>query len=151
MAINRACLGRSYRSPRPYEVTRVKIREFAAAIGDTNPLYHDTASTEKAGSPDLLAPPTFPIVLGMEGAGHAVVDPELQLDFSMVVHGGQHFRYSRPMRAGDVVDTVTTIADIKTLGSTEMLTLESEIRTVEGEHVVTATSMLVVRGSAGTE
>ncbi|MUL41929.1 MaoC family dehydratase [Streptomonospora sp. PA3] len=148
MGINREHVGREYRSPQPYEVTRGKIREFAEAIGDPNPIYIDTATARAAGYGDVIAPPTFPVIMGMEGMSQAVVDPELRLDFSMVVHGDQSFAYQRPLQAGDVVETVTRIADIAALGGNERLTLESEMRTAEGELVVTAVNMLVVRGAA---
>ncbi|ASU85685.1 MaoC family dehydratase [Nocardiopsis gilva YIM 90087] len=151
MAINRDFVGREYRAAQPYDVTRGKIREFAGAIQDSNALYTDIEAAKAAGYPDVIAPPTFPIILGMDAAAQAAVDPELGLDFSRVVHGQQTFRYSRPLRAGDVVDTVTRIAEIKTLGATEMVTLESEISTVEGEHVVTSVNMLVVRGEAAQD
>ncbi|GAB3463060.1 MaoC family dehydratase N-terminal domain-containing protein [Streptomonospora sediminis] len=148
MGINREYLGREYRSPQPYEVTRGKIREFAEAIGDSAAVYIDTATARAAGYDDVIAPPTFPVIMGMEGMSQAVVDPELRLDFSMVVHGDQSFSYQRPLQAGDVIETVTRIADIAALGGNERLTLESEMRTVEGEHVLTAMNMLVVRGGA---
>ncbi|GAA1759531.1 MaoC family dehydratase N-terminal domain-containing protein [Streptomonospora arabica] len=148
MGINREYLGREYRSPQPYEVTRGKIREFADAIGDPNPVYSDTATAHAAGYGDVIAPPTFPVIMGMEGMSQAVVDPELRLDFSRVVHGDQSFDYNRPLQAGDVVETVTRITKISSLGGNELLTLESEMRTVEGEHVLTAVNMLVVRGAA---
>ncbi|TDQ51501.1 MaoC family dehydratase N-terminal domain-containing protein [Actinorugispora endophytica] len=148
MAINRDYLGRVYEAPEPYEVTRGKIREFADAISDPNPVYRDRDSAKAAGYTDVVAPPTFPIILDMEGVGQAVADPGLRLDFSMVVHGAQDFRYSRPLQAGDVVTCRTTVSDIKALGRTEMITLESEIATVDGEHVVTAVNMLVVRAGA---
>ncbi|WP_017593331.1 MaoC family dehydratase N-terminal domain-containing protein [Nocardiopsis potens] len=148
MAINRELLGREYPSPEPYEVTRGKIREFAEAIGDANPVYTDAEAARKAGHPDVVAPPTFPIILSMAGAGQAVTDPELGLDFSMVVHGEQRFRYSRPVVAGDLVRSVTRITEIKSLAGNELVTLESEISDLDGEHVVTAVNMLVVRGGA---
>ncbi|GAA3764082.1 acyl dehydratase [Spinactinospora alkalitolerans] len=148
MAINHDLLGRVYESPEPYEVTRGKIREFADAIRDPNPVYRDTAAAKAAGYTDVIAPPTFPVIVGTEGMHQAVVDPELRLDFSMVVHGDQSFRYSRPLQAGDVVTAVTRISQIRALGRSEMLTLESDVSTVEGEHVVTAVNMLVVRGGA---
>ncbi|WP_046470611.1 MaoC family dehydratase N-terminal domain-containing protein [Allosalinactinospora lopnorensis] len=148
MAINRDFLGREYRAPEPYEVTRGKIREFAEAIQDPTPIYSDTATARAAGYTDVIAPPTFPIILGMAGAGQAIVDPELRLDFSMVVHREQRFRYSRPMEAGDLVECVTRISDIKALGGNELMTLDSEMLTVDGEHIVTAVNTLVVRGGA---
>ncbi|MDS1269978.1 MaoC family dehydratase N-terminal domain-containing protein [Lipingzhangella sp. LS1_29] len=147
MAINQQLTGRVYPAPHPYEVTRGKIREFTTAIGDANPLYLDRAAAVEAGYPDVIAPPTFPIIVDMEAVGQAVVDPELNLDFARVVHAGQQFRYSRPLRAGDRVSTVTRIADIKALGRNEVITFESEITDEAGAHVVTAVNTLAVRGA----
>lgn len=148
MALNRDCLGREYESVEPYEVTRGKIAEFAAAIGDPNPLYREPAIAGEYGYTDVLAPPTFPIVLGSAGLELVAADAELGLDFSAVVHGSQKFEYTRPLLAGDVVCTVTRISEIKSLGKTETLTLSSEVTDVAQKHVVTALSMLVVRGQA---
>lgn len=148
MAINRDFLGREYPAPEPYEVTRGKIREFAESIQDPNPIYTDTAAARAAGYADVVAPPTFPIIMGMAGAGQAIVDPELRLDFSMVVHREQRFEYTRPLEAGDLVRCVTRISDIKALGGNELMTLDSEMSTVEGEHIVTARNTIVVRGGS---
>lgn len=148
MAINQQLTGRVYAAPQSYEVTRGKIREFATAIGDTNAFYLDPQAAAAAGYPDVIAPPTFPIIVDMEGISQAAIDPELNLDFARVVHAAQQFRYSRPLHAGDVVSTVTRIADIKVLGRNEVITLESEITDTSGAHVVTAVNTLAVRGAA---
>ncbi|OLT24308.1 hypothetical protein BJF83_07265 [Nocardiopsis sp. CNR-923] len=145
MAINAEYVGREYPAPEPYEVTRGKIREFAEAINDHNPVYVDPEAAKAAGHPDVIAPPTFPVILGMAGSAIAVADPDLGVDFSRVVHGDQSFHYSRPLRAGDVLTAVTRITDVKTLGGNGMLTLET-VAEADGEHVVTAGMMLVVRG-----
>ncbi len=147
MAINPDYLGREYPAPEAYEVTRGKIREFAEAINDLNPVYLDKASAKALGYADVIAPPTFPVILGMAGSAMTLADPDLGVDFSRVVHGDQSFRYSRPLRAGDVLSTVTRITDIKALGGNELITLETVAEAADGEHVVTASMMLVVRGS----
>ncbi|MEU1902350.1 MaoC family dehydratase N-terminal domain-containing protein [Nocardiopsis dassonvillei] len=146
MAINPDYLGREYPAPEAYEVTRGKIREFAEAVNDPNPVYTDQASARAAGHPDVVAPPTFPVILGMAGSAQAIADPDLGLDFSRVVHGDQSFRYSRPLHAGDVLSSVTRITAIRALGGNELITLETEAHDADGEHVVTATMMLVARG-----
>lgn len=146
MAINPDYLGREYPAPETYEVTRGKIREFAEAINDPHPAYVDRESARTLGHPDVVAPPTFPVILGMAGSALAIADPELGVDYSRVVHGDQRFVYSRPLYAGDVLSSSTRIADIKALGGNEMLTLETVAHDEAGEHVVTATMMLVVRG-----
>ncbi|WP_017573395.1 MaoC family dehydratase N-terminal domain-containing protein [Nocardiopsis halotolerans] len=146
MAINPDYLGREYPAPEAYEVTRGKIREFAEAVNDPNPIYTDPAAARSAGYPDVVAPPTFPVILGMAGSAQAIADPELGVDFSRVVHGDQSFHYSRPPHAGDVLGSVTRITGIRALGGNELLTLETEAHDADGAHVVTATMMLVVRG-----
>lgn len=148
MGINRDYLGRTFPPTEPYEISRVKIREFADAIGDPDPLYRDREAAKAAGHPDVVAPPTFPIVISMQGTGQVVADPDLGVDYAMVVHGEQRFEYARPLYAGDVVTCRTTIADIRTAGRNELLTTRSDIATVEGEHVCTAISTIVVRGGA---
>jgi acyl dehydratase len=149
MGINRDYLGRAYPPTEPYEVSRVKIAEFASAIGDPNPLYRDREAAQAAGHRDVPAPPTFPIVISMAGSARAVMDPGLGVNYAMVVHGEQRFEYSRPVYAGDVVTCQSTISDIRDAGRNVLLTTQTEIRTVEGEHVCTAYSTIVERGPAG--
>jgi len=149
MAVNREFLGRTFPAAEPYEVSRVKIAEFADAIGDPNPLYRDRAAAQAAGYPDVIAPPTFAIVISMAGSARAVADPALGLNYAMVVHGEQRFEYSRQITAGDVVTAQATITDIREAGRNVLLTTATEIRTVGGEHVCTAHSTLAERGGAG--
>jgi acyl dehydratase len=146
MAINRDFAGRTFPASEPYEVSRVKIAEFAAAIGDPNPVYRDSAAARAAGHPDVIAPPTFAIVVSMAAAGVAMADPGLGLNYAMVVHGEQRFDYSRPLTAGDVVTAQPTITEIRDAGRNVMLTTSTEIRTTAGELVCTAVSTLVERG-----
>ena len=148
MAINRDYVGRTFAGGEPYEVSRVKIAEFADAIGDPNPLYRDRAAAQAAGYPDVIAPPTFAIVISMASTARVVVDPGLGVNYAMVVHGEQRFEYSRPIRAGDVVTTQATITEIRDAGRNALLTAATEIRTVDGEHVCTAHNTLVDRGGA---
>ena len=148
MAINRDFLGKTFPPSAPYEVSRVKLAEFADAIGDENPLYRDQAAAREAGFPDVIAPPTFAIVISMASSSVAQADPDLNLNYAMVVHGEQRFSYSRPLIAGDVVTAEVTISDIRDVGRNSMMTTTTTISTVEGEHVCTATSTLVERGGA---
>jgi acyl dehydratase len=147
MAINRDYLGRVFPASEPYEVSRVKIAEFAEAIGDASPVYRDSAAAKAAGHSDVIAPPTFAIVISMAAAGAAMADPGLGLNYAMVVHGEQRFSYVRPLTAGDVVTAQPTITDIRDAGRNVMLTTSTEIRTVTGELVCTAVSALVERGA----
>ena len=147
MAVNADYAGRTYPPSPPYEVSRVKIGEFADAIGDRNPLYRDREAAQAAGHPDLIAPPTFPIVITMAASSAAIGDPGLGINYAMVVHGEQRFTYSRPLHAGDVVTAQSTISGIRAVGSLTMVTTETQIKTVDGEHVCTGYSTLVERGT----
>jgi acyl dehydratase len=148
MALNRDFIGRSYPSPEPYEVSRVKIREFATAIGDQNPIYLDREAAKAAGHPDVVAPPTFPIVFTLAGAGEALADPDLGLNYAMVVHGEQRFEYRRPIYAGDELRCTSTITEMRSVGRNEFLTVKSDITAADGELVCTAYNTIVERGVA---
>ena len=145
MALNREFIGRSFPPSEPYEVSRVKIREFADAIGDRNPIYRDQEAAKAAGYPDVIAPPTFPIVVSLGNAGLA--DPDLGLNYAMVVHGEQRFEYTRPLRAGDVVTCTATITEIKSIGNNEKMVIETDVATTEGELVCKTYNTLVERGA----
>jgi len=149
MAINREYAGRSFAPSEPYEVSRIKIADFADAIGDPSPIYRDRAAAQAAGHPDVIAPPTFAIVISMAGSGAAIGDPGLGINYAMVVHGEQRFEYTRPIVAGDVVTAQATITDIRDAGRNVMVTTSTQIRTIAGELVCTALSTLVERGGAG--
>jgi acyl dehydratase len=146
MAVNKDYIGRTFPPGEPYEVGRVKIAEFADAIGDPNPLYRDREAARAAGYPDVIAPPTFAIVISMASSGRVVGDPGLGVNYAMVVHGEQRFEYARPIGAGDVLTATSTISDIRETGRLVMLSTRTDIQTVAGEYVCTAYSTLVERG-----
>jgi len=149
MALNLDHLGKVYPAGPAYEVGREKIREFAIAIGDMNPAYHDVEHARSLGHRDVIAPPTFAFVVSMRAAAVAMFDPGLGLDYSRVVHGEQRFAYARPVTAGDSLVVVTTIENIRVAAGNDILTTRADISTVDGEPVVTAWSVTVARGTGG--
>ena len=146
MAINTAYIGRTFDPSDPYEVSRVKIADFADAIGEPSELCRSKEAAQKAGYPDVIAPPTFAIVISMKSTAVLQADPGLGLDYSMVVHGEQSFAYSRPLHAGDVVVATSTVESIRVIGGMSMMVTSTDISTVDGEHVCTAKSTIVERG-----
>jgi acyl dehydratase len=148
MPLDPSFVGRSYPPTEAYEVGLEKIREFADAVGDPNPAYRDRAAAVALGHPDVIAPPTFVIVLSMRAAQQVVFDPALGLDYSRVVHGEQRFVHARPIRAGDRLQVVVTVDSIRTARGNDILTTRGEVSTVDGEPVCTAYSTLVARGTA---
>jgi acyl dehydratase len=148
MSVDQSFIGRVYPPTAPYEVGREKIREFANAVNDPNPVYRDPDAARALGHADVIAPPTFAIVMTLP-AGHQVIDdPELGIDYSRVVHGEQRFVHERPIRAGDVLQVVVTVDNIRAAAGNDLVTTRAEVSTVDGEPVLTAFGTLVARGTA---
>jgi acyl dehydratase len=148
MALDPGLVGRSYPPSAVYEVGRAKIAEFAAAIGEPDPVHRDAEAARAAGHPDVIAPPTFAIVVSLQAATSVLDDPDVALDYSRVVHGEQRFTHHRPIRAGDRLVATTTIDAVRSVGGNDLLTTRVDLATEDGEPVSTATSTLVARGGA---
>jgi len=148
MALDAGLVGRSYPPSVVYEVGREKIGEFARALGDPDPVYVDPEAARAAGHPDVIAPPTFAIVLSL-GAGEVVLaDPEVSIDYSRVVHGEQRFVHHRPIRAGDRLVATASVEAVRSVAGNDMLTTRVDLTTEDGEPVCRTSSMLVARGTA---
>ena len=138
--------GRVFAPTAPYLVGREKIREFSRAVFATSPLNNDPDAAKAAGYDDIVAPPTFPIVIQEATLAQLLAEPDAGIDFTRVVHGDQRFSYTRAIVAGDELTATLAVTSIKSLGGHSMVTSESTIVDSAGEHVVTAISTLVVRG-----
>jgi acyl dehydratase len=139
-------IGKSY-EPITYAVGREKIREYAAAVGETNPLHHDPAVARAAGYADVVAPPMFAVVYASRSVIPALFDPEVGINFAMMVHGGQEFRWGPLVIAGDEITTTTTVKDISDRGEMEFYVFESGSQNQEGQTVCTGTWTNIVRGA----
>ena len=140
--------GRVFPPTASYLVGREKVREFSRAVLATSPINSDVDAARAAGYADVVAPPTFAIVLQQLTLDQLVAVPDSGIDMTHIVHGEQRFAYSRPIVAGDELTATLAVTSIKTLGGNAMVTAESTIVDTTGTHVVTATSVLVVRGNA---
>jgi acyl dehydratase len=137
-------VGRTYAAPEPYLVGREKIREFADAIGASDAAHRDPEAAAALDHPDVIAPPTFPVLLAMPAS--AALCADLGIDMAHVVHGDQRFTYTRPVRAGDRLVSVTTVEKIMARAGNQFLTTRTDVTTEAGEPVVAVWSRLVVRG-----
>ncbi|MEU0371334.1 MaoC family dehydratase N-terminal domain-containing protein [Streptomyces sp. NPDC006283] len=147
MALDQSFVGRTYPPTAPYEVGREKIREFAEAVGDTNPAYTDREAARALGHADVIAPPTFAFTITFKAAEQVIQDPQLGLDYSRVVHGDQKFAYVRPVRAGDRLSVTSTIEAVKSLAGNDIMDIRGEVHDETGELVVTAWTKLVARAA----
>ncbi|HEY3001166.1 MAG TPA: MaoC family dehydratase N-terminal domain-containing protein [Kribbellaceae bacterium] len=138
MPIDESMVGRSYPAPEPYLVGREKLREFAEAIGDPNPAYRGD---------DAVAPPTFAFVLGSRALESLLGDPELGLRLDRIVHGAQKFSYTRPIKAGDEIDAVSTITTVRKAAGVDVIMYDT-VLTSRGEDVAVCTSTISHAGEA---
>ena len=148
MALNQDYEGRVFPPDFTYEVGLEKIREFATAIGDSNPAYHDVLAAQALGHRSLVAPPTFAYVISSRALEPVLADPGLGLDYSKVVHGEQRFSYVRPLVAGDRVQVTATLERLRSAAGNDIATVRSEVVDEAGELVVTTWGTLVARGTA---
>ena len=147
MALDASFVGRCYPAAATYQVGREKIREFAEAIGDDNAVYRDPDAARAAGYADLVAPPTFAMILVLRTQEELISDPKLGLDYRRMVHGSQSFTHHRPITAGDELSATLHVDGIRAMGGNDMLTVRCEITDSAGDPVTTARAMLVVRGA----
>ena len=148
MALNQSLKGKEYQEV-SFTLDRDRVTQFADAIGEDDPIYRDPAAARDAGFPEQVAPPTFATVLQIMTSGQAVVDPELGLDYSRVVHGEQEYEWRRPLVVGDVLKATPRIADIYAKKSNEFLVVEADIKDQKGDTVVISRSTLISRGTGG--
>jgi acyl dehydratase len=128
-----------------YAVGREKVREFASAVGEENPLHHDLDAAREAGYADVVAPPMFAVVFGGRAMAPALFDPEVGIDFSRMVHGGQEFVWGPPVVAGDEIATEVEVKDVAERGGLQFFVFESRSTNQDGETVCTGTWTNIVR------
>ncbi len=146
MAVNAQAIGKTY-EPTTYAVGREKVREYASAVGETNPLYFDVEAARAAGYTDVVAPPMFAVVYAGRAIGPALFDPEVGIDFANMLHAGQEFEWGPVVVAGDQITTTLTVKSIEERGGMGFYEFVSESRNERGETVCTGTWRQLVRGA----
>ena len=119
----------------PFEVTGELIRSFSQSVGETEPVFNDTASARAAGYRDIVAPPTFCTVLV-----HQVSLPDINLKFGRVqMHAGQRVQPKAMIVAGDLISASSHLKDVypKTgrSGTMVFVVWETTFRNQNGEVV----------------
>jgi acyl dehydratase len=146
MAVSTAAIGKRY-PPLVYAVGREKIREYALAVGETDPLHLHLEAARAAGHRDLVAPPMFCVVYCGPALGPALFDPEVGIDFARLVHGGQEFRWGPLVVAGDEITTTLSVKEVSERGPMGFFVFESVSTNQEGETVCVGTWTNIVRGA----
>ena len=146
--MNPELIGRAFAPTAPYLVGREKVREFARAVFADAPQHTDPEAARALGYADVVAPPTFAMVVQDLTLQQLLGDPDSGIELSRLVHAEQRFRYTRPIVAGDELVATLSVTGIRTMGGNAMITSEAEIVDADGAHVVTTTSVLLA-GEAG--
>jgi acyl dehydratase len=146
MGVNLEIAGRVFPPSPVYEVGREKVREFAEAIGSTDPVHTDPQAARALGYRDVIAPPTFGVIVSQRSEAQLINDPNAGIDFSRVVHGEQRFYHHRPIMAGDRLVASLFVDAVREVGGHAMVTTRVEVADESGDPVSSVVSMIVVRG-----
>jgi acyl dehydratase len=147
MAVKTEAIGKAY-PPSTYAVGREKVREYASAVGETNPLHSDVEAARAAGYADVVAPPMFAVVYSGPSVAPGIFDPDVGLNFAMMVHAGQEFVWGPVVVAGDEITTTATVKDISDRGGMAFYVFETVSENQRGETVCTGTWTQIVRGES---
>ncbi len=117
------------------QLERGRIRFFARTLGDIDPIFNDVAAARAKGHPDIVAPPSFPMVVEAlaneerRRRGAPSLADVVGCDFRYLLHGEQHYAFGGLMFAGDEVSVSTKVLDFydKRDGLLEFIVLESTI------------------------
>jgi acyl dehydratase len=142
--VNTDAKGKSF-APVEYEVGKEKIAEYAHAVGEDNPVYFDREAAKAAGFRDVVAPPMFAVVYSARGVIPAMFDPEVGMNFAMMVHGGQEFVWGEPVCAGDTITTASSLLDLYEKDGKGFYVFESVSTNQDGQEVSRGTWTNIVR------
>jgi acyl dehydratase len=145
MPVKTDAIGKSY-PPATYAVGREKVREYATAVGETDPLHQDPEAARAAGYADVVAPPMFAVVYSAPVMGQAILDPEVGINLAAMVHGGQEFVWDQPVVAGDEITTAASVKDISERDGMGFYVFETVSKNQDGDTVCTGTWTNIVRG-----
>jgi acyl dehydratase len=129
-----------------FEIEAERIAQYADAVGEPSPVHRDAEAAKAAGFRDVVAPPMFAVVYSAPAMGPALFDPDVEMNFAAMVHGGQEFDWGEPVCAGDVITTAVTCTSIDARDGRGFYVFESISANQEGEQTVKATWTNIVKG-----
>ena len=145
MSVSTAAVGKTFPTT-TYAVGREKVKEYALAVGETNPIHLDHEAARAAGYADVVAPPMFAVVYKSPAMAPAIFDHDVGMNFALMVHGGQEFRWGPLVVAGDEIRTTVTVKSIEERDGRGYYVFESESKNQRDETVCVGTWTNIVRG-----
>jgi acyl dehydratase len=145
MTLKTDAIGKEW-PPTTYEVGKEKIGEYARVLGIENPVHFDREAARAAGYRDVVAPPMFCVVYASPAVGPAMFDPEVEMNFATMVHGGQEFVWDEPACSGDEITTTARCLDISEKDDKGFYVFETNSVNQNRDQVVRGTWTSIVRG-----
>ena len=144
MPVDTSPVGKTYDAAE-FEVDADRIRAYADAVGEDDPVHRDAEAAKAAGFRDVVAPPMFAVVYSAGAMGPAIIEV-IGEKLPLMVHGGQEFVWSEPVCAGDRISTTAEVKEIYDKGDKAFYVFETRSRNQNGDEVVKATWTNIVRG-----
>ena len=144
MAIDTSKVGQSF-EPADFEVDADRIRQYADAVGEDNPVHHDPEAAKAAGFRDVVAPPMFAVVYSAPAIGPPIFEVIADA-LPRMVHGGQEFVWGEPVCAGDTITTTAQMKEIYEKDGRKFYVFESVSTNQDGQETVRGTWTNIVRG-----
>ena len=145
MALKTDAAGKAW-DPVSFTVEGERITQYADAIGADSPVHRDAEAARAAGFRDVVAPPMFCVVYSSPAMGPAILDPEVELNFAAMVHGGQEFEWGEPVCAGDEITTTVRCSSIEERDGKGFYVFESVSTNQDGAETVKGSWTNIVRG-----
>jgi len=145
MAIKTDAVGKSWPAFE-YEVGREKIGEYCRVLEIQNPVHFEPEAARAKGFRNVVAPPMFCVVYSAGAMGPVLFDPDVELNFAAMVHGGQEFEWSEPVCSGDVISTTPTCLEIYEKDGRGYYVFGSTSVNQDGDEVVRGVWTNIVRG-----
>ena len=145
MAVKTEAIGKQWPEA-SFEVDAARIEQYASAVGEQNPIYHDPEAAKAAGFRGQVAPPMFCVVYSAPALGPAMFDPEVAMNFAAMVHGGQEFEWGEPACSGDEITTSAKCLEIYEKDGKGFYVFETVSTNQDGAEVVRGTWTNIVRG-----
>jgi acyl dehydratase len=131
-------IGTHYRSPDYFEVGREKIREFAQAVKDENPLSYSEEAAAESGYDSTVASITFLAVAGRRVQMDVFTKFDIPINLARVLHRDQKIIYHRPIKAGDRLYFDTYLDSVIESHSTVIAEIRSEVTDGDGNPIITS-------------
>lgn len=145
MAVDIKFIGREYK-PVIYVVGQEKIKEYALAVGDLNPLYLDPDFAKKSKYGCIIAPPMFVVVYARDTLVNLFSDTELNLNMPRLLHGEQEFNFHRIVKSNDTITTHAKIKNIFQKSNNDFIEMETKSFNQNKEPVSDGIWTFIIRG-----